>query len=153
MAGIAAVGLAIASQSLAIETGSLKAHVRDAAGGALPGATVIVSQLPGPEIARQATNATGEALFERIPVGSYEVRCELSGLQPDFVALVRVKPQWSNPVTLTMTVVYEGCGIRGDVLLVPTDTVGIMATGEPVAPLNHLVFGRTLVSMYTGTTP
>lgn len=158
MAALAGLGLALGRPCLAAESGTLTALVRDPAVGTLPGATVIVSLPTGQEVARQTTNGTGEARFVELPVGAYEVKCELPGLELDYVALVRVKPRLSNRVTLTMSIATGGGGTLGDIMVVPIDTIGIMlparppAPPAPPAPVTPLPFGKSFASLCSGMT-
>jgi hypothetical protein len=105
---LAGIGSAFAIQWSSTDAGTLSVRVRDAEDHLLPGAMVILSRFGGPEVARGATGSKGDILFPNLPPGSYEVRCELRGLEADYSAVVKVKPRWPCRVTLTMTTVVNG---------------------------------------------
>jgi len=71
-----------AGPAYAQQTGSIVGKVVDTSGGVLPGVTVTASSsvLPTPRTA--ITQANGEYRLVALPPGNYEVRFELSGMQP-----------------------------------------------------------------------
>jgi hypothetical protein len=101
---LAGLGSAVALQWSSTDPGLLSVRVRDVTDRPLAGALVVLSRAGGAEVARVTANYKGEVQFSSILAAEYEVRCELAGLEPDYTALVKVRPHLPSRVTLTMTV-------------------------------------------------
>jgi hypothetical protein len=64
-----------------LESGQLSGFVRDAQQGALPGATVTVTNEGNADRRATVTNSTGYYVLPNIPVGTYAISVELSGFK------------------------------------------------------------------------
>jgi hypothetical protein len=102
------LGSAVASQWMSTDPGNLTVWVLDAEGRGLPGAVVILRRAAGPDVARTVAGPKGDVLFPSVLIGDYEVRCELTGFDPDYTALVKIKPHRPSRVTLTMALLVGG---------------------------------------------
>ena len=69
----------VSSANAQVFTGRIDVTVEDESGGRLPGVTVEVS---GPETQTLVADATGQAHFVNLPVGSYSVKLTLAGFTP-----------------------------------------------------------------------
>jgi len=84
----AAIALCVLAHpaSAQITTGSVAGTVKDAQGGVIPGATVVlINEAQGTKSAPAVTNATGDFVFPNIPAGTYTVEVTM----PSFKTLKR----------------------------------------------------------------
>jgi hypothetical protein len=77
----AAVDVSAAQAPQAANPGSVRVTVRDATGLPVAGVTVALMSPAGPPLTSTTSNR-GEALFERLPAGTYRARIETEGFAP-----------------------------------------------------------------------
>ncbi len=87
-----------------ITTGEVLGNVKDAEGGVLPGVTVELRNMETGLVRRTVTNLQGAFRFEFVPVGTYEVRAELSGFRPEVKQGITVSLGTSVRVEFTLNV-------------------------------------------------
>src|SRR5262245_65945102 len=77
------LGMATAARAQFANTASVEGNVTDESMAALPGVTVTLSS-PALQLGQltDVTNAEGHYRFTQLPLGTYQVRYELSGFQP-----------------------------------------------------------------------
>src|SRR5689334_13963318 len=105
-----------ASASAQVQTGSIAGLVTDSSNAVLPGVTVTLSGeklIGGAQV--QATDATGNYRFDRLPPGSYQIKFELQGfkainrsdivINASFVATVNAKLEVGS---MTETITVQG---------------------------------------------
>jgi hypothetical protein len=139
-------GLAIAISTLLlaipavaqVTTATLYGLVRDPSGSMLPGATVTITQEQTGGVRTTTTNDSGEFVVSALPVGTYEVKIELSG----FKALVHRGLQLTAGQTardsfeLELGAISENVTVQGIAALVKTasseqmETLGKMQVSE-----------------------
>ena len=71
-------------------TQTIEGLVTDATGAVIPGATVTMANIDTGITTTVTTNETGNYRFSYVPVGNYEVRCELDGFKTQSMSGVRV---------------------------------------------------------------
>jgi len=117
---LAAVFLWAAVDSSAEQTpqaanpGSVRVAVRDATGLPLAGASVTLTSQAGPG-PTSTTNDRGEALFERVPAGSYSAHIETTGFAPIDRPNVAVRTGRRTDLTVELQI----AGIEEQVEVVP----------------------------------
>ncbi len=72
-------------------TQTIQGLVTDQSRAVVPGATVTITNLATGIETKASTNETGNYSFQLVPVGYYEVKCELDGLKPVIVPDLRVE--------------------------------------------------------------
>src|SRR5262245_4251225 len=77
------LGLAAPARAQFANTASVEGNVTDESNAALPGVTVTLSS-PALQLGQlsDVSNAEGHYRFTQLPLGTYQVRYELSGFQP-----------------------------------------------------------------------
>ncbi len=149
LAAAALLLLAAATPSFAQgTTGAIEGKVQDEQGGALPGVAVSVKN-PATGLARSAvSDAAGGYRFTSLPVGSYEVKAELSGfagqLRKDTV--VNVARTTGLDFRMTVAAQSEEISVVADAPLIDTrdSGVGEVITSAQIEnlPLNGRQFGN-----------
>jgi hypothetical protein len=115
-------------------TGEIHGRVTDASGAVLPGVTVTIDgpALIRPEVA--VTTDTGAFSFPRLPVGTYEVRFDLTGFRQVVQQGVRVETGFSAQINprLELSTVQESITVTGESPVVDTrqTTTGATFTQE-----------------------
>ncbi len=69
----------LATSAAAQGTADIVGRVADVSGGVLPGANMVAKNVETNITRATVTSATGDYTFTALPVGTYEVRAELSG--------------------------------------------------------------------------
>ena len=143
-AWLLAAGLAAAQ----VTTADVVGRVTDSSGGALPGATVTLTNPATGDVRTQATSEAGDYVFNLLPIGRYQVVVELSGfssfrnnVQLSAGDRQRVNAQLSvGAVSETITVTAQASTIQTD-----SATVGALlpATAVQDLPLN----GRNVIAL------
>ena len=83
------VGAPVSASAQSLTTGAVGGVLRDAGGGALAGATLLLRTGRQPERTAK-TDAQGEFRLDALPPGEYDLRCEHSGFVPLRVPLLTV---------------------------------------------------------------
>src|SRR3954447_12656162 len=154
-AAIAAIlltsGAAVHAQ---VTTGDIVGRVTDTTGGVLPGATVTIEHLGTHDVRTTPTNATGDYLFNLLPIGAYSVKVELQGFITQSTRLtVSTGDRVRFDAKLQVGQVSENVLVTAESPLVQTDTatVGSLVSSKAVEDLP--VSGRNiqrLVSLVPG---
>jgi hypothetical protein len=129
-------------------TGSLSGAVTDEQGGALPGANVTV-QNTATGFTRSATaDASGVFNLPGLPVGTYEIKAELSGFSPRSVKAVSVNVGGATTVDFRMSVASQTEEVtvvaEAPLIDVKDSGVGEIITAAQIEnlPLNGRQFGN-----------
>jgi hypothetical protein len=137
-----------ATAAAQVTTADIVGRVTDASGGVLPGATVTIENVGTHDIRTAPANASGDYVFNLLPIGTYTVKIELQGFGPHIsrVALsagdrtrVDAKLQVGN-VSETITVAAESPLVQTD-----SSTVGTLINLRNVSDLP--VNGRNFVRL------
>lgn len=113
---IAAALAAHAANAFAQSGGSLAGVVKDASGGVLPGATVVLTNLANKQSREVVTNETGTYSFAFVPPGDYMVTIDMSGFTRFVRENVRVNLGSAVVVDAALSVgtVQETITVSGD---------------------------------------
>ena len=125
-------------------TASLEGIVSDESGAALPGVTVTLS---GPSLQlgqlTEVTNAEGHYRLTQLPLGTYQVRYELSGFQPTIREGLQIGSGFAAKVDIVLKIgsVSETITVTGASPIVDVTTT---ATGTSLSPaqVNNLPSSR-----------
>lgn len=140
--------LGLAASALAQGTGDIVGRVTDASGGVLPGVTVTATN-KGTNISRTAVSSeTGDYAFTLLPIGTYEVKSELSGFGTQ-TATVNLATGDRARVDAKLEVggLSETLTVSGDQPLLQTDTSRVQQrlTAETVE--NAPIAGRNIINI------
>ena len=138
------IGIASPAHAQFANTASLEGNVTDDSGAALPGVTVT---LAGPSLQlgqlSDVTNAEGHYRLTQLPVGTYQVRYELSGFQPTVREGLQIGAAFAAKVDIVLKVgnVSETITVTGASPIVDVTTT---ATGTSLSPaqVNNLPSSR-----------
>jgi len=156
---VSAVLLALFPLTAAAQTfrGGIQGHVADTTGGALPGVSVIATNV-GTKLARAAvTDAAGNYYLSELPPGAYTVTATLSGFKTQTVKGVTVEVSTSARVNVELAAgdLQESVEVVARAPLVDTthNVQGGTISGEQAAelPLNGRDFTH-LLSLVPGAT-
>jgi hypothetical protein len=139
--------------------GSIVGNVKDAQGGAVPGATVTVTNKDTGLTLDATSNAEGAYSFTNVLPGTYDVKVALQGFR-EFVR-TNVPVTISNisrvDVTLEVGTLSETVTVASDAQLLQTDKADVhteIKSTELVAmPLNRFRNYQALMNLVPGTTP
>jgi hypothetical protein len=137
-----------------VTTADIVGRVTDTTGGVLPGATVTIEHLGTHDVRTTPTNATGDYLFNLLPIGAYSVKVELQGFITQSTRLtVSTGDRVRFDAKLQVGQVSENVLVTAESPLVQTDTatVGSLVSSKAVEDLP--VSGRNiqrLVSLVPG---
>ncbi len=130
-------------------SGRITGNVVDQSGGAVPGATVTISQ-PAKNFTRSVTASdNGSYSFNNLPVGTYRMRVNKDGFKETSVGnvVVNVASVTNQNINLEVGQISEVVEITADVVRIETQTgaVGEIVSGDQVRelPLN----GRSFVQL------
>jgi hypothetical protein len=150
LASVFAVGLAGGAHAQAVRGGML-GNVADDSGGAIPGATVTITEIRTNLVQTAVTNESGNYTFPNVRDGLYRVEAELAGfkravrenVQVDVNTTIRVDFRLEiGDLSESITVSSEAPALQTD----RTDT-GRIITGKQVADM-PLGFGRNFQGMW-----
>lgn len=110
-----------------VSSSQVSGVVRDASGGALPGADVTITKTDTGAVRSAVTSADGTFVLPNLPVGPYQLKVSLPGfntyVQDGIVLQVSSNPQIN--VTLAVGVVSEQVTVTANTTMVETHTTGI----------------------------
>ncbi|RMH18698.1 MAG: TonB-dependent receptor [Acidobacteria bacterium] len=137
-------------------SGEIDGRVFDESGGALPGVTVTAIDTATGRQRVVITAADGSFRIPGLPIGSYDVKAELTGFQSVNVegVVVRVASSSSITITLKLAEVQEVITVSADVPLVRNSpSIGTVVTEKELEslPLNGRQFA-SLGTLAPGTT-
>lgn len=140
--------LAAVTAGAQVTTADVIGRVTDASGGALPGATVTLTNPATGDVRSQPTNESGDYIFSLLPIGRYQVSVELSGFS-SFKGNVQLSAGDRQRVNAQLAVgsVSETIQVSASAPTIQTDsaTVGALlpATAVQDLPLN----GRNVIGL------
>ncbi len=150
LAVLAIVGVlaAIEPARAQVTTADVVGRVTDSSGGALPGASVTITNPATGDTRTQITSDTGDYAFSLLPIGRYTIKVELQGFNP-FSGAVQVSAGDRQRVNAQLAVgtLSESITVTGAAPLIQSDsaTVGALlpATAVQDLPLN----GRNVIGL------
>jgi hypothetical protein len=160
-AGLACLSVTLAPVPVAAQTayGSLVGVVKDAQGGALPGANVTIIEM-GTNLKREtATDAQGTYNFANVLAGQYEVRVAIASFRESVRTGVPVIVGQVSRVNVTMEIgaLNETVTVRSAAELLQTDKADVRTDlkTEEVSnlPLNQFRNYQSLVVLVPGSLP
>lgn len=128
VAAIALWAMAVtAAMAQAVASSQISGVVRDASGGALPGADVTITKTDTGMVRSAITGPDGAYVLPNLPVGPYQLRVSLQGfntyVQDGIVLQVNTNPQIN--VTLSIGAVSEQVTVTANASMVETRSTGI----------------------------
>ena len=115
------------SWAQSVSSAQVSGVVRDASGGALPGADVTITKVDTGAVRSVVTGADGAYVFPNLPVGPYQLKVELQGFntyqQDGIVLQVSSNPQIN--VSLAVGTVSETITVTANSAMVETHSTGI----------------------------
>jgi carboxypeptidase family protein len=141
----AAVLLGGAALHAQVTTADIVGRVTDSTGGVLPGASVTIEHLGTHDVRTVPTSATGDYLFNLLPIGIYSVKVELQGFVTQTTRLtLSTGDRVRFDAKLQVGQVSENVLVTAESPLVQTDTatVGSLVSAKAVEDLP--VSGRNI---------
>ncbi len=127
---VCAVAVVCASTAFAQATGSISGVVRDAGGGVVPGATVVIKDDTTGSTFEAVSDAEGRYLVPALRAGSYTVTASLTGFKTAETKGIRLAP--GQPVTINLTLevgeLTETVTVTSSAELINTETATVAAT-------------------------
>jgi hypothetical protein len=139
--------------------GTLTGQVRDATGGAVPGAEVRIANLGTNFTLTGITNDVGNYTLRNVPVGTYRVSVALTGFREAVVERVSITAGTvtRENVTLRIGELTETITVSGAATLLRTDTAEVSSQldAREIAdlPLNIYRNYQALIDLVPGATP
>jgi Carboxypeptidase regulatory-like domain len=102
------------------QVGQLGGEVKDATGGVLPGASVVLTSQERGFTRATITDAAGKFIFAVVPIGRYSVEVKLASFQPVTLTdnLVEVERTTNLAITLKVSTVSEAVTVTGETPIV-----------------------------------
>jgi outer membrane receptor protein involved in Fe transport len=154
VAMIAACAIAVGSPAAAQQTtGNIQGRVTDAQKAAIPGVTVTAKSESTGFTRTEVTDAEGVYRLNALPVGSYDVRAELSGFAPYERKGVIVNLGQLTDINIDLSVggVSENVSVTAESPLIPTSTSAVGGTVDvgriESLPLNGRQFANAAVTI------
>ena len=135
------VCLLICTPAVAQTLGTITGEVKDASGGAIPGATVTAQNVATNALRVQNTNETGAFSFAAMPPGDYLVKAELQGFRTAQNKVeLHVEQTLRVSFTLATGAVSETIEVVGVAPLITTEnaTVGTVIENRRIVELPAL---------------
>lgn len=138
----------LVSSASAQGTADIVGRVTDSSGAVLPGVTVTATNR-GTNIARtQVTSETGDYAFTLLPIGSYEVKTELSGFNTQATTIAIATGDRSRvDVRLEVGALNETVTVSGSAPLLQTDTSRVQQRLTAEVVQNAPIAGRNIINM------
>jgi hypothetical protein len=128
-----------------VTTGDIVGRVTDSSGGVLPGATVTIEHVDTHDIRTVPSNATGDYVFNLLPIGAYTVRVEMQGF---ITQTARVSLSTGDrarfDAKLQLGQVAENVTVTAESPLVQTDSSTVSALVSAKAVQDLPVSGRNI---------
>jgi hypothetical protein len=137
-----------AAASAQVTTADIVGRVTDASGGVLPGATITIENVGTHAVRTAPTNASGDYVFNLLPIGAYTVKIELLGFgSRNSLVTLSAGDRTRVDAKLQVGTVAESITVTGESPLVQTDssTVGTLINLKNVSDLP--VNGRNFVRL------
>jgi hypothetical protein len=136
------------SASAQVTSGNIVGRITDSSGAILPGATVTVTSATTGEVRSAPTNASGDYVFNLLPIGTYTVLVELQGFgkQSARIALsAGDRARFDGRMTVGQ--LAENVTVTAKTSLLQTDTATVSALVTEKAVQDLPVNGRNFVRL------
>lgn len=156
---LALVGLAPAAAHAQVLYGSVVGNVEDSSGGALPGATVTLTNKGTGLVQTTVTGATGTYTFTNVQAGTYDVKVSLQGFKESVRADVPVTVNTVSRVDsrLDLGALTETVTVQSETALLQTDKADthteLKSTTITALPLDQNRNYQSLINLVPGATP
>ena len=140
--------LLVTTAARAQTTADILGRVTDGSGGVLPGAAVTIENVATGDTRTQPTSATGDYVFNLLPIGTYTVKIELQGFQTQNGRVTIASGDRARvDGRMQLGSVSESVQVSAEAPLLQTDTstVGALFTEKAVQDLP--VAGRNIVRL------
>lgn len=140
----------IAAQTVA---GQLSGLVTDPSGGAIAGATVVVTDLDRNTTVRSSSNESGFYLVSPLPPGKYKLRAEKAGFRAYVIESIPIATQQKAEANVALQVgaVSESVTVTGGAQLVETTTATLSGVVENKRIIDLPLNGRNVYSLAWAT--
>ncbi|HEX7795938.1 MAG TPA: carboxypeptidase regulatory-like domain-containing protein, partial [Vicinamibacterales bacterium] len=146
--GLVALSLLPAAAAAQVTTADIIGRVTDASGGVLPGATVTIENVGTRDVRTASTNATGDYVFNLLPIGTYTVKIELQGFNAvTSRAVLAAGDRARVDAKLSVGTMTENISVVAESPLVQTDTSTLSALVTEKAVQDLPVNGRNFVRL------
>jgi outer membrane receptor protein involved in Fe transport len=131
-----------------VTTADLVGRVTDSSGGALPGATVVVTNPATGDQREQVTGSMGDYVFSLLPIGRYTLRVELQGFTP-FGANVQLSAGDRQRVDAPLAVgaITETILVTAEAPIIQTDSATVGALLPETAVQDLPLNGRNVIGL------
>ena len=155
---IGLVVLAIVGMVAAVEparaqvtTADVIGRVTDTSGGALPGATVTITNPATGDTRTQVTSETGDYTFGLVPIGSYSIKIELAGFNP-YAATMRLSAGDRQRVNAQLAVgtLSESITVTAQAPIIQSDSATVGALLPETAVQDLPLNGRNVIGLVRG---
>ncbi len=145
---VAAWLLCASAVSAQVTTADVVGRVLDSSGGALPGATVTVTNTGTGAVRTSVTNETGDYNFSLLPIGPYTVRVELEGFSPQARSVVlSAGDRQRVDATLGVGSVTESVEVTAQAATVQSDSATVGALLPETAVQDLPLNGRNIIGL------
>src|SRR4051794_36595670 len=138
-AAVATLCLLLATAARAqVTTADILGRVADSSGAVLPGATITIENLATRDMRSQTSSATGDYVFNLLPIGTYTVKIELQGFQTQTSRITVASGDRARvDGKLALGNVSENIEVTAEAPILQTDTstVGALFTDKAVQDL------------------
>jgi outer membrane receptor protein involved in Fe transport len=134
-----------------VTTADVIGRVTDASGGALPGATVTLTNPATGETRTQVTSDTGDYTFGLVPIGSYTIKFELAGFNP-YAASMRLSAGDRQRVNTQLAVgtLAETLTVTAQAPIIQSDSATVGALLPETAVQDLPLNGRNVIGLVRG---
>jgi hypothetical protein len=147
ISGLSVLAFGIYLLAQEASTGIIEGTVKDSSGAVVPGVTVTVKSITTGFTATAISNDTGYYRIEQLPVGTYEVRAELTGFAP--VRQAKLKLQVGQKLTIDLTLGVAGQAetvtVTSEAPVVETSKTQVSSIVSDSAVANLPVNGRNFI--------
>jgi hypothetical protein len=150
LAVLATVGWLAASGAVQaqVTTADVIGRVVDGSGGALPGATVTLTNPATGDTRTQVTGETGDYTFGLVPIGSYAIKIELAGFSP-YAATMRLSAGDRQRVDAQLEVgtLTENITVTAQAPIIQSDSATVGALLPETAVQDLPLNGRNVIGL------
>lgn len=146
---LAAVGWLLSSPAVAqVTTADVLGRVTDTSGGALPGATVTITNPATGDERTQVASDTGDYVFSLLPIGRYTIKVDLQGFQP-FTGTVQLSAGDRQRVNAQLAVgtLSETITVSADAPIIQSDSATVGALLPETAVQDLPLNGRNVIGL------
>ena len=134
-----------------VTTADVIGRVTDTSGGALPGATVTITNPATGDTRTQVTSETGDYTFGLVPIGSYAIKIELAGFNP-YAATMRLSAGDRQRVNAQLAVgtLTESITVTAQAPIIQSDSATVGALLPETAVQDLPLNGRNVIGLVRG---